>query len=346
MFGGNVKAIYEPDVKAFKAVGTGTYEGNPDNAGEGGQAAQANIGQPYGVWKNINGEMFLGDGTNVVRKVAVNGILTRFAGTGVGTLSGDGGKATSAGMSGYGVCGDSAGTSIYVADYNNNVIRRVDIASNIITAFAGGASTSTTLVGNVPATSIFIELPFYCAVDTSGDVYFSESRYKTIRRVSIVTDIVTVVAGTGDRTQLAYNGNNLPATSTVIALNFQMFIDTMATMYFSAYYHNRVRKLDLTSANPIITTVAGKILSIHVSFFFFIIIRFDLCLCFSCFTGTGTNAATGDGGPATSASIASGFSVTGDTAGHIFHASNKAVRAVDTADGRISLIAGKSATVS
>ena len=107
-------------------------------------------------------------------------IITTTAGTGTGSYSGDGGQAFSANITyPHGIDFDSSG-NIYFSDYNNNVVRKITIASGIITTFAGGGSS----VGDgSAATSAGLYHPNGLCVDSSGIDQSNSSIISTKLRV-------------------------------------------------------------------------------------------------------------------------------------------------------------------
>ena len=124
-------------------AGTGTAGCN----GDGILATAAQLYSPYGVFVDASGTVYISDsGNNRIRKVyAVTGMISTIAGTGVGGYTGDGILATNTQL--YypaGVFVDAAG-AVYIADQNNNRIRKVDA----VTALASSSST-------IPAMRSFI----------------------------------------------------------------------------------------------------------------------------------------------------------------------------------------------
>jgi hypothetical protein len=148
--------------------------------GDGGPATGAYLHDFSGVAVDSNGNLYITDGY-LVRKVSPNGIISTFAGdatrAGVGGFFGDGGPATSALLSSTsGLAADSAG-SVYIADSNNGLIRKVS-SDGIITTIAGNPAT----VGDPfrgysgdggPATSATLNNPVTIAVDSTGNLYIA-----------------------------------------------------------------------------------------------------------------------------------------------------------------------------
>ena len=135
------------------------------------------------------------------------GIIVTIAGNGATGYSGDNGPATSAELSNpWGVAVDSAG-NIYIADADNQRIRKVTAASGIINTVAGNGTPGYS-GDNGPATSAELGSPLGVAVDSAGNIYIVDTN--VIRKVSVSTSIITTVAGGGT---YGYLGDNGPATS-------------------------------------------------------------------------------------------------------------------------------------
>jgi uncharacterized protein (TIGR03437 family) len=158
--------------------------------GDGGPATNAVLSSPSGVAVDSFGNVYIADsGDNRIRKVDTTGTISTVAGPGSGPL-GDGGAATSATLSNpTDVAVDSAG-NILIADKGNKRIRRVSPDGTITTIAGGGTAAIGT---GVTATSATLSGPTALALDSAGDVYFTDTSF--VREVS-VAGIVTTVAGT------------------------------------------------------------------------------------------------------------------------------------------------------
>src|SRR6185437_6982789 len=158
------------DGKIATVAGTGQGGGGGDK----GPATSATFSSLGGVAADSAGNVYVSDTVlHVVRRIAPNGTITRYAGTGEGGFSGDNGPATSAMLNKpEGLATDSAGT-LYIADFGNARIRAVTIAGNMTTVAGDG---DFSLAGdNQPALTSGIGGPTALAVDRSGTLYMLTS---------------------------------------------------------------------------------------------------------------------------------------------------------------------------
>ena len=294
-------------VDASGVITTVAGIGTTGYSGDGGPATSANLGSTRGVALDASGNIYIADtSNNRIRKVDASGVITTVAGNGIPGYSGDGGPATMAGLNDpNGVAVDSS-NNIYIADISDNRIRKVD-ASGIITTVAGNgaagysgdggsalaaslnnpngvsvdasgniyiADTSNNCIRMVDTLGVITTLaaglhgPTGVAVDGSGNIYIADSSSNVIRILDI-SGIITTVAGNGFS---GFSGDGGPATAARLNRPSGVAVDAFGNIYIVDYSNQRIRKVD---AAGIITTVAG----------------------------TGTVGYTGDGGPATSASI-------------------------------------------
>ncbi len=273
-------------------------------SGDGGPATSAALQFPGDVASDAAGNLYIADSLNHrIRKVsAAGGIITTMAGNGIQGFSGDGGPATSAALNTpYGVTVDAA-SNLYIADSQNDRIRKVS-PSGVISTVAGGGSA---LGDGGPATSASLG-PLGVAVDAAGNLYIADVQNQRIRRVS-PSGIITTVAGNGVQ---GFSGDGGPATSASLRRPSRAAVDAAGNLYIADGGNSRIRKV---SPSGIISTVAGN----------------------------GISGSSGDCGPATSASLNFPFGIPGvalDAAGNLYIADANRIRKISS-NGMISTVAG------
>ena len=239
---------------------------------------------------------------NRIRKVNSAGVISTVAGTGTAGFSGDGGAATAAQLSNpQDVALDAAG-NLYIADVNNNRIRKVDSSGNISTVAGGGSS----LGDGGAATAAQLGAPRSVALDGAGNLYIADWSDHRIRKVDSSGNISTV-AGTGTQ---GFSGDGAAATAAQLDSPWDVAVDGSGNLYIADRNNNRIRKVN-SAGN--ISTVAG----------------------------TGTAGFSGDGAAATAAQLQNPQGVALDGAGNLYIADrgNQRIRKVDSA-GVISTVAG------
>ena len=290
------------------------------SSGDGGPALSAKIGCAAGLALDGAGNLYVGDlDGNRIRRIDRNGIISTVAGIGEAGFGGDGGAATSAMLRRPTDIALDADGNLYIADSDNNRIRRVD-AQGIITTVAGtgqrgfsgdgGPAAAAQLnLGSTQADNRWVTPSI--ALDAQGNLYISDSHNARIRKVDR-QGIITTIAGTGEPT---YSGDDGPATAAAISFPTGLAFDAEGILYVATAsttfaFDSRIRKID---KHGTITTVVG----------------------------TGEPYFSGDGGPALAATIRDPWGIAFDSAGNLYiaDAGNNRVRKVDR-DGTISTLAG------
>src|SRR5581483_8617362 len=150
------------------------------------------------------------------------GIISTVAGNGTAGYFGDGGPATSASLSApTGITVDPAG-NLYIADYANSRIRRVDASSGIISTVAGNGFSGFGGDGG-PATGALLAKPEDIAVDANGSLYIADSGNFRIRKVDAASGIISTVAGNGT---FGFSGDGGPATSASLSTPTGIRVDS------------------------------------------------------------------------------------------------------------------------
>ena len=223
-----------------------TVAGNGTNgcSGDGGAATNASLNNPSGVAVDAVGNLFIADNNNYrVRKVGTNGIITTIAGGGT-DYPGDGEAATNVSL-GYtwGVSVDTA-RNVYIADFGNSNIRRVDV-HGIITTVAGGGTNY--LGDGGAATNASLNNPEGVSVDATGNLFIADTGNNRIRKVA-GSGVINTVAG-------GYLGDGGLATNASLDNPEGVALDEFGNLYISDSNNQRIRKV---GSNGIITTVAGN----------------------------------------------------------------------------------------
>ncbi len=224
-------------VTPAKIISTIAGTGTQGYTGDGGAAVNAELGRPVALMFDPSGNLYYVDSVNaVVRKISTSGTITTVIGSGVTGYSGDGGSATAAKLAfPLGIAMDGSG-NIYVADANNNVVRKVT-AGGIISTFAGNGAGKYAGDGG-PATSASLNIPSDVAVDASGNVYIADSGNNRVREVS--GGIITTVAGTDTN---GFSGDGGPAVDAVLNYPWGLTTDPEGNVYIADRVNNRIREI-------------------------------------------------------------------------------------------------------
>jgi hypothetical protein len=221
-------------------------------AGDRAVATVAQLNAPGGLAVDGAGNVFIADtGNNRVRRVTPDGNINTFAGTGAAGYSGDGGPSSGAAFSSpQGIAADRYG-NLYIADTNNNVIRK--IAPTGVTSTVAGDGTAGFGFDGFFAREAQLNLPTGVAV-SSGNLYVADSLNNRIRLVT-AAHLITTLAGNG---VAGYAGDNgVGGQDEDAELNQPTAVASDAfglNIYISDTSNGRIRRV---LPDTIITTVAG-----------------------------------------------------------------------------------------
>jgi trimeric autotransporter adhesin len=273
--------------------------------GDGGPALNASLSLG-GVSLDRFGNIYIGDpGNYVIRKVdARTGIISTVAGNGILGYSGDGGPATQASLSyDFQTAVDDYG-NLFISEFGNNCIRKVDKATGIITTVAGTGISGFNGDGKALSTNV---VPFGIAFNKHGDLIFASDL--RIRKLDMKTGFVTTIGGTGNS---GFGGDGGPAKLATWTNIWNLVLDDQDNIYLTDQGNYRVRKID--GKTGIVTTIAGN----------------------------GVMGNSGKGGKATNASLTQPTGVAVDNNGNVYISDEilSQVYQVDQRTGIINLIAG------
>lgn len=243
-------------VDTFGTITTIAGSGLPGFSGDGGSAVTAKLSHPTRVALDAAGNLFIADsGNNRIRKVDAAGTITTVAGSGINGYSGDGGSALAAELSTPIDMAIDATGNIFIADYSNNRIRKVD-AAGTITTYAGISIPGFAGDGG-PATAANIFQPSGIAVDGAGNVYFSDLANFRVRKID-PAGIITTVAGNGDP---GYNGDNMQATNARLWFPEGIALDSRGQLFICDKGNDRIR---LVTGVLDINTISHEQLSLRL----------------------------------------------------------------------------------
>ncbi len=229
------------------AAEVATVAGTGEKAYDAGNnvATKTPVGEPYGIAKGPDGCLYICEIANhIVRKLDEStGRLTLVAGNGTQGYSGDGGPATKAQLNEpYEVRFDQAG-NIYFVEMKNNLVRKVDAKTGIISTVAGTGKQGFSGDGG-PATKATLNRPHSITLDNDGHLYICDIGNHRIRVVDLKSGIVSTFAGTGQRKPTP-DGAKLAGTplNGPRALDF----DGKHSLYLALREGNAVYRIDLKS---------------------------------------------------------------------------------------------------
>jgi len=279
--------------------------GQAGYSGDGGAATKARLYYPAGLVVDEEGDVFVADEhNNCIREIGVDGIITTVAGTGAKGYTGDGGPATKATLNQpTSVALDSKG-NLYIADYENHCIRKVNKAG-IISTFAGSGYDGFYGDGQVVDSADFSS-PAGIAIDENDNIYIADQGNNRIRKI-IKTGTIKSYAGNGN---FGNTGDGHAATSANLSKPVSLAVDAAGNVYFTDAIFSVIRKID---KKGIITRVAGN----------------------------ESPEYSGDGGMATAAGLEMPWGIALDGSGNLYIAdqTNARVRKVDK-NGFITTCAG------
>jgi sugar lactone lactonase YvrE len=230
-------------------VGDGVQYQGPVICGSG-QAINVEIYSPTAIALDHAGNIYFAEGNDICKVEAATGIISRFAGDvgGGSGYSGDGGPATSAELNfPLAMTLDTSG-NMYIADTDNQRVRRIDAVTGIITTVAGngGGGPDGGYSGDGgPATSAELSDPEGVALDADENLFVSSvytwrvTDGSRVRRVDARTGVITTYAGNGN---MGFSGDGGPANDAELSGPTGLMVDANNNLYIAdANANNRIR---------------------------------------------------------------------------------------------------------
>ncbi len=224
-------------------AGSGAFGYNGDAV----LAVSAALASPTGVAVDNSGNVYIADRYNYrIRLVTPQGIISTVAGNGTYNpqgSSGDGGPATQAQLgvpTGVVVAPDG---SLYVAEFGTHRVRKIR-TNGIIITIAGNGNYGAGGDGGL-AVNAQLNGPFALALDVAGNLYIDDSANQRVRRIDVVSGLITTVAGNGNA---GTQGDGGPATDANLYPPSGIGVDASGHLYIAQADSSRVRRVLLSTA--------------------------------------------------------------------------------------------------
>lgn len=283
---------------AATLAGTGSPSGTKDA-----------INDPYGLVRGPDGAIwFCEHNGHRISRLAPDGTLSVIAGTGAKGYTGDGGPARDATLNLPHELRFGPDGALYIADTGNNVVRRIDLRTGVITTSAGTGKRGYSGDGG-PAAQATFQGPHSIQFDAAGQLYVCDVGNHAIRRIDSKTGVISTIAGTG---KAGPTPDGAPLAGTPFNNPRSLDVDQEGNPWVVTREGNQVFKLDLRAG--VIRLMAG----------------------------TGQPGFTGNGGPARDATLSGPKGIALDAAGNawLVDTESHSIRLIDVATGRLELIAG------
>ena len=280
--------------------------GEPGYAGDDGLATQACLNEPKGLAIDAHGDVYIADSENhVIRKIdRASGIITTVA----GVVGDDVTRPFTAHAAEAGASIDEDPFAETSQAATQKYTQQADVSGTVRYLINGAAVQKRFSGDGGPALQACLNFPTAVAVDQQGNLYIADTMNHRIRRVDVVSGIITTLAGTG---QARFSGDGGPADQAALNEPAALALDGQGRLFVADQSNNRVRVVHLTTG------------------------------LMATFAGTGSATYDGEAVPATSASLAgpSGL-VVNDGRLYIADTFNGRIRAVDLSTNLISTVAG------
>ncbi|MEO6002519.1 MAG: hypothetical protein ABIZ04_12280 [Opitutus sp.] len=279
-------------------------------SGDGGPAGLAQLNAPFGLVRGPDGALWFCEyGGHRIRRIAPNGTITTVAGNGQKAYAGDGGAALDASFNQpHEIRFDAAG-NLFVADMVNQVIRRIDVNTGIISTIAGKGRQKGYAGDGGPATEALLNSPHSIQFGPDGSLFICDVANHSIRRVDLKTGLISTFAGTG---KAGPTPDGSPISGTPLNNPRSLDFDRAGNLWLVTREGNEVFLFDLTTQK--IRHIAG----------------------------TGRAGFTGNGGPALEATLSGPKGVAIDGDGNVWLADTEShsVRRINRRTGTIELMLG------
>ena len=241
-----------PDGIIHTVAGTG----QKGYSGDGGPALQATFNLPHELRFDAAGDLYIVDMTNhAVRKVAMKtGIITTVAGTGKPGYSGDGGPASAAQFKQPHSIQFGPDGALYVCDIGNHVIRKIDMTTGLISAFAGIGKAGPTPDGS-PIAGTALNGPRSLDFDKLGNLWLCTREGNQVFKFDLAASKIYHMAGTGKK---GLTGNDGPAKEATLSGPKGIAIDSEANVWLADCESHTIRMIEAKTGHLILVAGNGQ----------------------------------------------------------------------------------------
>lgn len=241
---GNGAAVSGPVFTYQPSRTVTTFAGSGVKGSANGTGTNASFNSPTGLCIDATGNIYVADrNNNLIRMITPGGVVTTFAGGGPGFRTN--GLRNAASFAGpTGLTSDANG-NIYVADFDNSMIRKID-PSGLVSTLAGAGGIG---LGNGTGIEVSFSGPFGIGADKSGNLYMTDFYNNVIRKVT-ATGVASTFAG-------GALGTALDGIGTRSSFNYPLglAVDDQGNIYVADTSDDLIRKI--TPAG-VVTTFAGS----------------------------------------------------------------------------------------
>ena len=244
---------------ATGVVTTVAGTGEQGYTGDGGPATAATLYEPYSLDVDVDGTIYIVDRLNAaVRRVdGATGVITTVAGTGEAGYSGDGGPGNQAQMREPNDCFLDGRGGLLIADIQDQRIRRVDLATGIISTFAGNGEKERSGDGMPATQASFLGSRAVC-MDRRGNTFIAEREGNGVRIVTAGGIMGTVAGADAER---GYSGDGGSALAATWGAPKALRCDADDNIIVVDTENHAIRRIDANTG--IVTTIAGGQLGGH-----------------------------------------------------------------------------------
>jgi streptogramin lyase len=221
--------------------------GQTGYSGDGGPAVHATFNLPHEIRFDKAGHLYAVDMKNhAVRKIDLkSGIISTIAGTGEAGYSGDGGPANKAQLKQpHSIQFDSAG-DLFICDIGNNVIRKIDMKSGVISTFAGTGAPGVTPDG-APIQGTPLKGPRSLDFDKEGNLWLATREGNQVFKFDLKAGKIHHIAGTGKK---GFTGNGGPAREATLSGPKGIAIDSEGNAWLADTESHSVRMVNAKTGN-------------------------------------------------------------------------------------------------